>query len=416
MGLSGFRAIAIRPTPAEIEYELLSPMPRSRTLARPTAFSATSAAIAGSLVMLIVMLTSPSQFGGLPVSRQVGYLGFASGAAVVGFASHLFVAQRTRPSFLVALYVGALGLSVSDIVSRRSATPLTVAIEWLRDGPAVATIGATWLLAIAGVGLATYRAEELPLELIARGADVLDRAVFALAGNDFRSILLLQRSITNAWRGRPIVRFPSSLARRFPVTIRALRGVARWRYGRVLALAASATGSAMLLSVNHTSIRTLSLAAGALWIFGLVLGEPFAQENDRRDALMLLPDPSSVELRHIAVSWVFAAITMLGAMTFVGPGDAGRDVALAVAAASAATCAATITYRKRWRMMNAPAVAFDPAGFGGLSVVTQMLWPAIVAFICIVGLMTDAPPAATAARSLVVFAITLGFVARKRPE
>ena len=281
MGLSGYRAVAIRPTPAEIQFDILSPVPRRRTLTRPTAFSATSAAIGGAVLMLITMLTSPKQFGGLTVGRQVGYLAFAAGTAVAGFAAHLIVAERARRSVLVTLVLAALGLSAYDAISGHEVAPLTVAIEWLRDGPALVTIVGVWALGIAGIVTATRRAERLPVELIARGADVLDKATFALAGNDFRSLLLLQRSITNAWRDRPLIRFSSSLARRFPVTIRALRGLARWRYGRVFVLVASALGSATMLA-DEPTIRTLALAAAALWVLGLVLAEPFAQENDRR--------------------------------------------------------------------------------------------------------------------------------------
>lgn len=416
MGLSGFRAIAIRPTPAEIQFDLLSPIRRSQTLARPTAFSATSAAIGGALIMLAVMLTSPTQFGGVPVGRQVGYLGFAAGVAVVGFAAHLLVAQRATRTALVST-CAALGLtSAFDVARNRELAPLTKGVEWLRDGPLLIPIGGAWLAGVVGIVWATRRAERLPVELIARGSDVLDRATFALAGNDFRSLLLLQRSITHAWRDYPIVRFPSRLARRYPLTVRALRGLARWRYGRVFVLLATAGGSAAMLSADHATVRTLALAAAPLWVLGLILAEPFAQENDRRDALELLPDSVSVESRHVMVSWVLAFATMLAAVTAIGTVSAGRGVATAIAAASAATCASTITFRRRWKSVFTTAVAADPTGMGGGTIIIQMAWPAIVAFICIAGLLVDGPVVALAIRSLAVFGITLGWVRFRRPQ
>jgi hypothetical protein len=417
--LSGYRAVALRPTPAETQLALLSPTPRTATLARATAFSASSVAIAGAFATVGLMLASPFEFGGLGVGRQLGYVACAAGVSVAAFGAHLLVAERRARSFTIAAGAALAALSVVDIVTNRGIGPLTTAVETLRTGPAAVVVIGSWLLATALVGISARGAERLPMELIARGANVADRATFAIAGNDLRSLLLLQRSLgAQAWRTRPLFRLSRRAGRQRPVMVRAIRCIARWRYGRWLTVLAAAAGASALLTVPRPTLRTLALAAVVLWAAGLVLGEPFAQENDRADRLVLLPAPRRLEAQHVLISWtltfVLLSVTLLAA-PWVHVAVIS-SIALAVAGASAAMCAATITYRHKWALVANPAmVGMDPYGGIGGIIIVKVLWPAIVACVSLLGVRAGAPAAPAALCGGAVFGLTLLWLTMRGP-
>ncbi|MBA2607643.1 MAG: hypothetical protein H0U92_01730, partial [Actinobacteria bacterium] len=235
-------------------------------------------------------------------------------------------------------------------------------------------------------------------------SDLADRASVALVGNDLRTLLMLQRSMgAQPWRSRPRVRFSPALARRFPVLLRALRGIARWRVYRWLVFLTISTSIGALLRVHPATARTIGLASFALWILGLVLCEPIAQEHDRTDRLMLLPQPRNIEYRHIAVSWSVTFVWLLAVMTVAARDrvDAASIVGIAAAAATAATVAASISFRRVWKSLVKETALYAP-DFGGFSLMISVLWPALVAAACLSPWASDRTGLALVGPSIVV--------------
>ncbi|MEY2396828.1 MAG: hypothetical protein QOJ00_2 [Actinomycetota bacterium] len=410
----GRTAVALRPSPAEVQYALLSPMSRQSSLARATGLSVVASMIGTAVAALVLMITSAPQFGGLSVGIQLSYVAFAAGVGLVAFALHLLVAERRWRAPLLALALLSLAASAYDVSRGAEVSPFTFAVRALREGaPALSVLGP---FALGGVvlWLALARAEHIPLEMIGRGSDIADRAGVALLGNDLRTLLMLQRSMgAQPWRTRPHVRFGSRLARRFPVLMRALRGMARWRLYRWLMFLTLSSAIGALLRVHPATARTIGLASFALWLLGLILCEPLAQENDRSDRLFLLPRSRTIEYRHVAVSWSITFVWLL-AVSWATVRDrtpALSIVAVAAAAASAATTAAAISYRREWKSVVKETSIFMP-DMGSSALLISVLWPALVAAACLFPWASHQDGLVIAAPSAIVLGFLVSWINR----
>lgn len=420
--IAGRMAVALRPSPAEIQLALLSPLPRSQALARATGLSSTVAFVGGGAAMLVMMLGASAQFTGLTVAIQLAYMGAAAGVTLVAFGLHLLVVERRYLVPMGVVTATLVVLSARDALVGSRLSPVTVAVIDVRRGAPAAIVIALFVVGAALVWLAIAGAERIPLEKVARGAGVADRAAVAIFGNDLRTIILLQRSVgAHTWTYRPPLRVPRQFALAFPVTARGLRNLARWRLVRWLFVVATAAGVAALLRVEPVSVRTVGLSAAVLWGLGLALGEPLAQEHDRADRLALLPEPHSIEYRHLAFSWAMAFVILGAALTTAlhDRVDALSIFGLTCAAASAATVAGASTYRKVWK----PLVGQGSAGMfpesAGIGIAFSVAKPAVFAFVSLAawfgstGLVVAVPGFGVLA-CLVIWIRTDGFAPVKR--
>ena len=422
VGLAGRAAVALRPSSAEVQYSLLSPVPRRRSLSRSIRASLTLSSIAAVVAMVALMLICTAQFSGLSLASAVAYLVAAAGVGVIGFGVHLLVAEgRGKPLAWAGVAV-ALTLA-SDIANGSARSPVAGAVRSLRGDAAVASIAAVYAVGGLLVWLGTRQAERIALEAIARGADVADRASVALSGNDLRTLLVLYRSLgARAWREAPLFRLPRAASLRWPVLTRSLRGIARWRATRWLFVAASAAGVGALLSVQPVSIRTTALAALVLWAFGLALNEPLAQEHDRADRLALLPNARSVEYRHIGVGWAVAFIWLTPSTVIALAGHATITTAIGVAAAAAsgATVAAAVSFRATWKpLLNPQSLGLPPEAIAS-KIIYELARPGLAAFVCLafwrlgVSGLAVAAPGVIAMGALLAWIATDGFNSTRR--
>lgn len=383
----GRSAVALRPSSAEVQLALLSPAPRTATLARSIGVTSTASIVASGAAGLVVMLTSAAQFAGLNVATQLAYVAFAAGVGFVAFGAHLLVAERRYRFPLAAVGLALAALAGVDVAQASALSPFTYLVRALREG-------APWLSVIGPVALggilawrANLGAEDIPLEKVSRGSDLADRAEIALAGNDVRALLMLQRSLgALPWRPRPRLRISPRFARRFPILGRSLRGIVRWRAYRWLFVVTTSAAIGALLRVHPANIRTIGLAAVSLWFLGFVFCEPLAQEHDRTDRLALLPKSRWIEYRHVSVSWLltFGWLVPALAVALHGRATAASTVALAAACAVAATAAAAISFRRPWKMLtDRPSAYAGNADAAGVAILVSVLWPAIVAAICL---------------------------------
>lgn len=412
--LAGRMAVALRPSPAEIQLALMSPLPRSQALARATGLSSSVAFLGGGAAMLVMMLGASAQFTGLTVAIQLAYVGAAAGVGLVAFGVHLLVVERRHLVPMGLAIVALLGLSIRDVTAGTRSSPVTVAVADIRRGAPAVVVIALFVTGSLLVWRAIAGAERIPLEKVARGAGVADRAIIAIAGNDLRTLILLQRSIgAHSWTYRPPLRVSRRFAVKFPVTGRGLRNMTRWRLARWIFVAANAAGVASLLRVQPASARTVGLSAAVLWAMGLALGEPLAQEHDRADRMALLPRAHSIEYRHLAFSWVVTAV-FLGAAFGVAMRDqvdAITIIGLAGAAASAATVAGATTYRKVWKpLLGGGSVGMFPETMG-LSIAMSVAKPAIFSFVALSAWLLKATGLGVAIPGLIALALLVVWIA-----
>ncbi|MDP1859690.1 MAG: hypothetical protein Q8K82_13525 [Gemmatimonadaceae bacterium] len=384
-GFAARTTTALRPSSAEIQLAILSPVSRRRSLARPVASAVKVASGVTAVAMLAVMLVFSEQFSGIRVTTQLAVLAAAGGLGVIAFATHLLVAERRgKPLTLAGAAIAATILV--DVYANSAAAPLVRVVRALRGDAALMAVFATYAVGAVLIRIAMRDAERIKLESIRRGSDATDRAAVAVAGNDLRSILLAHRSLgLRGWRERPLLRIPVSIATRWPVAVRGIRGLVRWRASRWVFVAGNVVAISLLLGVRPVSLRTTALAALVLWSLGLALNEPFAQEHDRADRLALLPNARSVELRHIGFSGALTFGLLGAALGIVLYGDASvwTVIGLAGAAASGATVAAVVSLRAAWKPLLDPnMLGWQPEAIGA-RIAFQIARPGIYAFLCL---------------------------------
>lgn len=384
-GFAARTTAALRPSAAEIQLTLLSPVLRRTSLARSVTAAVKVAACVSVVVMFTVMLIFTEQFSGVRLTTNLAFLGAAGGVGVIAFGTHLLMAERRgKPLTLAGVAIAATVLV--DVSAGSAASPVVRAVRALRGDAALMVVIATYAIGAILVRIALRDAERIKLESIRRGVDASDRAVVAAAGNDLRSLLLVYRSLgARGWRDRPVVRITASAASRWPVAVRAVRGMARWRVGRWAFVALNVVAIGLLLDVQPVSLRTTALAALVLWSLGLALNEPFAQEHDRSDRLALLPNSRSVELRHIGVSGVvtFALLTAVFSIVLQGDASAWSVIGLAGAAASGAAVAAVVSLRAAWKPLLDPNMLGWQPEVIATRILFQIARPAIYAFLCL---------------------------------
>jgi hypothetical protein len=392
--LAGRVAVALRPAPAEVQLGLLSPVDRSETLARSISVMGTVAVVAGGFAAVVLMLVATPQFAGLSTWSQLGYVAFAGSAGLVVFSGHLLVAERRWRLQLAASVAVLIVLSVADVARATSVSPASTALQSLRDGRSFLSIVITLVFGLLLLWRATRNAESIELEKISRGGDVGDLAAVALSGNDIRSLLILQRSMTaRPWRARPVVRVSSRVARRFPVFVRTLRNVARWRAYRC-ALVVALSGAIGALMRADPSARTVALAAVTLYALGLTACESFAQEHDRADRLALLPMAYSVEYRQLTSCFTLLFMWLTGVLLIALAGSAGAatTVSLAGACATAATTSSAISARRVSKTLG-QNMAINMSAAAGSDIVLTVAWPVLVAFFCVAPWLRHPTPA-----------------------
>ncbi|MEY2473790.1 MAG: hypothetical protein QOK28_3119 [Actinomycetota bacterium] len=407
-GSLGRRVVALRPSPADVQLALLSPSPRDDTLRSTIGVAASVAAVAAGVAAIVFMFVATPQFSGLSVGVELAYVAFGAAIGLLVYALHLVVAER-RSLVPLGLIAGAvIVLCGVDVLSESARSPATLAVRSLRCGASPIAILATVGIGSALLWRARANAEDIETEMISRGGDLADHAAVALFGNDVRTLLILQRSMgSQPWRRRPLVHFPSAVAQRFPVLARTLRNIARWRGYRWLVMLSLTGALCGLLRVQPASARTTVLSAMCLWLLGLVSCESIAQEHDRADRLSLLPMERSIEFRQFAAAWSIEFVWLTAALlaTRSRASSILTLTCLAAACTTAATVAAAVTFRRVWKPVTSLEWMASPAP--GAEIVITVLWPALVAFICLSGLLRGATGALLLPSSVLV---TIGYL------
>jgi hypothetical protein len=288
---------------ADVRHVLLSPVDRALALRAPAIRQLRFGAAIGTAVGAVAGLLAYRRLPGEVVAWLV--CGAATGALSMlgGYGLALLASGRRIGSVwgsLIAL--GVAGWSLADLLTRSVTSPATflgqVALWPLDFRPAGLIGAAVPIVAVVG-GLAVVGGTSI--EAAERRATLVGQIRFAATLRDLRTVVVLRRQLAQELpRQRPWLRLPRALPlpviagaaaprgrvrhRWFPVWRRGWHGILRFpalRFAR-LAVAGGVAGAALVGAWRGTT--PLILVAGlALYVAGLDVVEPIAQELDHPD-------------------------------------------------------------------------------------------------------------------------------------
>ena len=276
---------------ADVAFVMLSPVDRFRAMLKPAWQRARSAVSGGVLFGAITAQLAGRRLPGSPTAWAAGGALFGATVAALWIGAAL-VAHAIRLPRWLATVVGLGGL-----------TWQIAAVAWHVPGPASLDGGlALWgwrqrpieLLALFvafGLLIAGFAMlRRTSLEALARRSGLVAQLRFAVTMQDLRTVILLRRQLNQeSTRRRPWVAstfrwVPSPIARR------GLQGLARFPLSRLVRMTAIAIGVGLSqAAVVRGTTPALALSALLLFLLGLEVLEPLAQEIDHPDRTEALP-------------------------------------------------------------------------------------------------------------------------------
>lgn len=383
---SGSRGGPIALEAAEVRYVLLAPIDRGAVLRRAAFRQLRFAAFAGTVAGAVAAAFAQKRFPGEPVAwiASGALFGLVTavlnvGCALTASGHRIHRAATTAMGIVllgwagVAAWVGNAG--PADSIARVALWPL--GFSWV---PLVAIV---FVVALAATGLRSVGGTSL--EATERRTSLVGQLRFAVTMQDLRTVLVLRRQLAQDLpRSRPWIKVRKAF-RRFPVWRRDLHGFLRFpapRLARMVALCVIAAFA--VRGVWEGTTPLIAIAAIAIYLAGLDIVEPLAQQVDQADLTDLTPrHEGDLYQRHLALSTLmmvlFCAIAY-GIVVAVIPSSRAVEVGavLVLPAALGAVAAATITV-----VRSAPdpskTGAMMPPEFAGAQVVMRNVWPLIVA-------------------------------------
>ncbi|MBS1846575.1 MAG: hypothetical protein JST53_19380 [Actinobacteria bacterium] len=299
---------------AEVRYTLLAPVSR-RTALRPAALAQLRTAVLfGAIFGAVVGNFVFRRFPGTAV-EWIGSLA-AFGAlvpiAVLG-AALLASGRRLRIGVATAIGGALVAWSVLDLALGSNSSPTTMlgdlATLPLQHGasPGLAALGAVLTLGVLAAGLLGIGG--LALEAAQRRAQLVAEMRFSASVQDLRTVILLRRQLASERpRRKPWIRLRGGSVWR-----RNWQSFLRWPVVRVVrvVLIAVAAGGVAVGGFDLTPVLFV-LPGPLLFIAGLDLIEPLAQESDHPTRRLLLPRGSAELLRtHLTAPTVAMAVVLL---------------------------------------------------------------------------------------------------------
>jgi len=304
---------------AEVQYVLLAPLPRSAALRPAAVRQLRTSALAGAVIGAVIGNFVFRRLPGSPVEWIACLALFGALVPVCVLAAALLASgRRWRP---LPAGIGGLLLvawSAADAAFGWTSSPATMLGELatlpVQSGidAALAAAGVAIALALAGLGLLGVGG--ILLEAARRRAALAAELRFSASVQDLRTVVLLRRQLASERsRRRPWLRLPPARPGGHPVWRRGWQSFLRWPPARIarVALLGVAAGA---LAVGAWSAAPLALLLPGLLLFvaGLDLVEPLAQESDHPTRRQLLPVASGGLIRrHLAAPAAATAVVVL---------------------------------------------------------------------------------------------------------
>lgn len=315
MGLrSGSRGGPLSLEEADVRLLLGAPVSRRATLLRPAAQRLRSLLFAGSVT---------GAFAGQLAGRRLPgtELAWASSGAMFGAAVaalYVGVALATHGARLRPWIATIAALAMVGWQFGTASTDVKGPLDTLGDlalwGDRVEPIDllpvvATFVISIVGLALVG----RMSLEALSRRTSLVAQLRFAVTLQDLRTVMLLRRQLGHErTRSRPWVRLRRSRGRHAEHR-RAWHGLMRFPTGRILRILGLSVLAGLAARAALDGTTAAIFASGvALFVAGLELVEPLAQEVDHGDRTDALPlERGALYVRLLIPTFVVSIVPML---------------------------------------------------------------------------------------------------------
>lgn len=321
---SGSRGGPLALEAADVRHVLLAPVDRNRALRAPAGRQVRSALFVAVLLGATIGLFARRRF---PDENGLEWVlsGAAAMAVTVGlaFGAALLASGRRLPRWAASLAGLVLLLwAAADVAgSEVGGTPIPAspgrAVGWVALAPLdvhwVSILPLVAAVALLVAGLASVGG--LSVEMAEKRTALVGQIRFAATLQDVRTVLVLRRQLSaDRPRAQPWVQVGRS-GRSRPIGTRAWQGILRFpaaRLARLLLLALIA-GAALRGAWSGTA-PLVAVAGVALWLAGLDLVEPLAQEVDHPSRRELYRHPEgALYISLLLPSFVVSALVGLAA-------------------------------------------------------------------------------------------------------
>lgn len=317
---SGSRGGPLAVEAADVRHVLLAPVDRGRALRGPAWRQVRSSLLPAVLLGATIGLFAERRF---PDQEPFEWIlaGAAAMATVVGLSlgAALVASGRRLPRpAATAIGFALVGWAVADGAGAEvggTAIPASPgrAVGWLALAPldlrpiaAVPVVAALVLLVVGLIGVGG-----LSVEAAERRTALVGQIRFAATLQDVRTVLVLRRQLAaDRPRDRPWIRLGRVAGWLSPIGLRSWHGILRFPASRVARLVLLAVvGGAALRGTWSGTTPLVVVAGAALWLAGLDLVEPLAQEVDHPSRRELYPHPEGALFIALLVpSFVVAAV------------------------------------------------------------------------------------------------------------
>lgn len=303
---------------AEVQYALMAPLRRGVALRGTALRQLRTGAVWGVVLGAVVGNFAFRRLPGSPVEWIVCLASF-SALVPVCFLAAAQVASGRRWGVPRAGLVGLLlvAWSGADLLLGGTSSPATLlgelAVLPLKGaaGAALAGSGVALVAGLAGLGL--HGVGGIRLEAARRRAALAAELRFSAMTQDLRTIVLLRRQLASERpRRRPWIDLKPREPARNPILRRGCQSFLRWPAARLVRVVSIGAASGVL-AVAAWSAAPLALFVPGLLLFvaGLDLIEPVAQESDHPTRRQLLPlSPASLIVRHLAAPAIATTLVL----------------------------------------------------------------------------------------------------------
>lgn len=378
---------------ADVRHVLLAPVERAAALRGP-AIRQVRTALFGSVLLGAAVGHFAHRRLPEPDVQWIAAGAVAAATVVALSLGAALVASGLRAPRWVATAVGVVlvAWSGADVAGRAMGTSVPPSpgrsVGWVTLAPldphpvALAPV----LVAVVLVAVGLIRVGGVSVEQAERRTALVGQIRFAATLQDVRTVLVLRRQLAaDSPRTRAWIDVSRLAGRVRPVGLRAWQGLLRFpasRVGRVVLLAVLA-GAALRVAWSGTA-PVIVVAGLAMWVLGLDLVEPLAQEVDHPSRRELYPHPEGgLYVTLLTPSLVVAGLLGVGAGSVAAAPGAGAvpwaaalvtglAVALSGVAGAVLNTVSGEPSHKSDLALIAPEVA-------GMKVVLKTVFPVVVA-------------------------------------
>lgn len=322
MGLrSGARGGPLALEDADVRHLLLAPVSRHRVLLRPAFQKTRTIVFAGAAAGATAGQLAGRRLPGTSMAwAWSGALWGATAGAMFVAAALVAHGARLRGWMATAIGGGLLGWQFwSALPGARFVGPadlnggLALWGERTRVVEIVPTVATLLLLAIGFVLLGRQS-----LEALARRSTLVTQLRFAVTLQDLRTVTLLRRQLSHE-RNRSRAWFKVPGGHRFsPEWRRGWHGLLRFPLSRITRILVLAVIAALCLTAAYEGTTAAVIGSGvALFVLGLELSEPLAQEIDHGDRTDAYPRERGRMYVALLTPCLTAAVPVAGVMTLV---------------------------------------------------------------------------------------------------